>query len=407
MSIKSTLRQGKRSMRALGTKVEVRLAPKIYGLLPGAVSGQANYRSENLIIAAPGNGNIGDQAMLDAYLEGTSGHSVIIVRKRSDITVNDDYASRVQVIPLDKLVYGSFNIRHLHQVKTFKAFAKEADRVAIIGADIMDGAYNSNASVRRSNLAHLAAIGGADTRVLGFSWNASPDPSAVKALWRASSAGVRLLFRDPLSYKRGKADGLLNCYESADIVFTSMAVEDASAQNRPMPENKPLALVNISAHIQNRIDQRQEYVELVKYLQGKNYRVLLVPHVSRPDSDDVALGAEVWQILEDSNVGLLNKLLSPAQIRSLCRASALIVTGRMHLAVIGLSQGVPSVILASQGKVEGLAMRFPGSAAAIQPQAGMRETICARIEEFDQSSRRSEFRSQIEETRALALRNFA
>lgn len=405
MIAKSTARRLKKTLRQIAIRGELLVVPALYDYIK-PLSARHIRATDHILIAAPGNGNIGDQAMLASFLENSKGTVTVIVRDMKDVQIPAEVSDRVELLELSNLIYGHIGLRHLRHTATFMRLVDNNPRVSIVGADTMDGAYNLLASIRRSNMAFLAARAGADTRILGFSLNAKPAAEALSALRRGSAAGVRLMLRDPVSFKRGLDAGLNNVYESADIVFSSHTTENIHASGGLDVESQ-LALVNISAHIQSSFDQIEDYAITVRHLVDRGFQVLLVPHVSRIDSDDIILAKRLESTIRDPRVTALNELMKPSQIRSLCKRADIIVTGRMHLSVIGLSEGVPAIILASQGKVEGLVSRFDGHSFEITPSVGMHRYIQAGIDKIiDEGVDVAKFREQIIHSQKLATSNF-
>ncbi|WP_395244570.1 polysaccharide pyruvyl transferase family protein [Agromyces sp. MMS24-K17] len=322
----------------------------------------------HVLIASAGAGNIGDQAMVEAFVEHVDGPVVVITRAPDDFAVPPGAAGRVRFEVLPVLVYGAGRER-LADLRRFGELLAGARSLSIIGADIMDGRYSPRASVRRSTLAEAAARAGLPSRILGFSWNGSPERRARAALHRAGAAGVDLLLRDPVSAVRARTDGVPRVIETADLVFLATTVDPSAADellgaapagDAPEASDPPVALVNVSALVGRSLDQAAEYGRIIAALRADGYRVVLVPHVSRPSSDDVAACRQVAAAFtDDPDVRLVERLLTPAQIRGLAARTRLTVTGRMHLAIMSLHAGVPAITLATQGKVEGL-MRLVG-----------------------------------------------
>lgn len=381
------------------------LTTLIYGAM--ARRRQQRFPAEGeLIIAPPGGGNIGDQAMIEAILENSASNVTIVVRNSADVVIPSASAGSVRIIELSKLLYGRLGRRHLADVRSFLAMAEHCRRVSLVGADIMDGAYNSRASVRRAALLGLSESIGVESRILGFSWNGDAAGPALLALKRASKRGVRLMLRDPVSAARARKDGLENVIEVADLVFSATAVKECLTDELD-PLGTKLALVNISGHIQNTVDQIPDYVVIVEDLLYRGYGVLLVPHVSRPGSDDLPLVTKVFSSFDDPRVKMVGTLLEPSEIRHLCRRADLVITGRMHLGIIGLSQLVPAIILSSQGKVEGLVERFPGFAHAIEPTLGLSTQMRTAIDHLAESRPPiSSFEASLHDSRQLSLANF-
>src|SRR5687768_8802852 len=87
-----------------------------------------------LLVAAPGQGNIGDQAMLESVLENVSGPVTVVVRRGEDIAVPAAVSSRVTVVELPHLIYGKFGIEHLRDVRRYVELLLACSEVALIGA---------------------------------------------------------------------------------------------------------------------------------------------------------------------------------------------------------------------------------------------------------------------------------
>jgi colanic acid/amylovoran biosynthesis protein len=318
--------------------------------------------SGHLLIAPPGAGNIGDRALVEAFVENVPGTVVLIARNASDFTVPPELRHRVTITTLPSLVYGRFpgNFRDL--ARLVKLFTTSSS-VSVVGADIMDGAYNHRASTNRSNIADLAARSGLDSRILGFSWNGASHPAARKALARAAESGAQLMLRDPISYERAGTDGLTRRVQSADMVFAATTVDSAAPSKLLASFGDPqkTAVLNVSGLIAAKGEFAREYVLIVDHLRSMGYRVVLLPHVLKAGSNDLLASRAVMDQLDDHNgVHLVEDILSPAEIRGLTALADIVVTGRMHLAVMSFYSGRLPITLATQGKVEGL-MKLHGT----------------------------------------------
>lgn len=329
----------------------------------------------HLVFCAPGSGNIGDQAMFEAFIERVEGQIIAVVRDASAVHVPPPWASRVELLVLPDLIYGS-GARRRRDLRMFASVTRRARSMSIIGADIMDGHYNVRASVNRSVLAEFAAGEGVDSRVLGFSWNGRPKGSARRALARAGESGVRLLARDPHSLKRLEADRICGVEQVSDIVFGATTV--APDQSGPRSTARPLVVVNASALVARKLDLTADYVALVRSL-ASVADVLLLPHVLRSGDDDLIACRRIHELVDDPRVTLIDRLLTPSQVRTLARRARAVFTGRMHLAIIAMSQGVPAVVLNTQGKVDGLAELVGRSELCMTPQRGFADAAIAML----------------------------
>lgn len=338
--------------------------------------------TSHVLIAPPGGGNIGDQALVEAFVEAleasTPSHVLVVVRQIGDIDVPAHLRDRMRLLPLPALIYGSA-LGHLRDARKLDRELGSAASVSVVGADIMDGAYVLRASVNRAALADRLARLGWEPRVLGFSWNERPHPAARAAMKRASSSGVRMLLRDPLSATRARRDGMV-VTETADLVFlaTTKDAEVISVVAPDLSPEEPVALINASGLVGAQDSQARDYTRIVAMLRAEGMRVVIVPHVSRPGADDLPLCRRIAdEFGDDPHVSLVDRLLSPAQIRALAARANIVVTGRMHLAVMALLSGTPPITVATQGKVEGLMRLFDSSDLCVQPGDG----FASRVEE--------------------------
>lgn len=333
----------------------------------------------HLVLAAPGNGNIGDQAMLEAFLENTTGPVVVIERYAGDVVIPEEQADRVEVVQLPHLVYGVGD-EHVADLRRYAALIRRARSVSVVGADMMDGKYSLRGSVRRSLLAQAAAEAGVPTRILGFSWNASARLAARRALVAASRAGVVPLLRDPLSAERARRAGMQRVEEVTDIVFSASTRDGSFRDGLGLPAGVPFALVNASALVATMVDQVPEYERIVDRLRAAGVHVVLLPHVSRPIGDDTIAVRAVAERVGTEGVTVVDRVLMPAEIRGFAEDALLTVTGRMHLAIMSLSLGVPAITLATQGKVEGI-MRLIGlPQLCVEPTPGFADRVLPVID---------------------------
>ena len=346
---------------------ERRVASALEGVRPGS--------ARHVLIAPPGSGNIGDQAMVEAFLAAADRPVTVVTRGPDDFVLPPDLASRAEIVDLPGLFYGGSRA-HSDALIRLKSVLADAATVSIVGADIMDGIYVLRSSLRRSAIAAASAKAGIDTSVLGFSWSGKAPATARRALRRAGAAGVRLLLRDPASAARVRDAGITGVVETADIVFTDSRRDEAKADDILSGIDGPIALVNVSGLIARSVNQVPEYVTLVDYLRSGGFTVILLPHVLRDTADDLTACREVYAATAGEGVVLVDEQLSPSAIRALAARASLTVTGRMHLAIMSLAQGTPAITLATQGKVEGLMRLFGWPELCVAPGPGMGQRIC-------------------------------
>jgi len=328
----------------------------------------------HVLLAPPGDGNIGDQALVEAFLENVAGPVVVLVRRPGDIAIPREFAATVRLLPLPALVYGRVT-GHARDVLRAARVLRGAASVSVVGADVMDGAYVPGASEMRSRLVREAARRGIPSRILGFSWNSAPRPSATAALRSAVAAGAIAVARDPVSAERLRAIGV-DARLGADIVFRARTVSDALAVETGSADPRPLAVINASGLIRGWSEQVDEYVDLVRRLGAEGTRTVILPHVLRADVDDLVTCRAIHARVGDDAV-LVERLASPAEVRGLARTARVVVTGRMHLAVMAAMSGVPAFTIATQGKVEGLMAALDCPELCLEPGPGLADRVLA------------------------------
>lgn len=315
-------------------------------------------RDHHVLLAATGGGNIGDQAMLESFIQNVDGLLTIITSDSNSLAIPEEHASRVAVHEIKGLLSG-LPVLRLSATCRFINLLRRAKSYSVVGADIMDGVYSPEQSIARMSSINCALTMGINSRILGFSWSPNAVASAKFGMQRLNNR-AQIFARDPESLRRLKADGVTGSQPVTDTVF-SFGTHESSPHidqwvETQQSKNRKVAIFNASGLISRRIDLSQEYHEIVAFLVASNYSVILLPHVIRPGDDD----SETIRSLSESCSSFGNaifevcELLSPGQVKSLVSQVDLVVTGRMHLAVLALTAAVPTITFGTQGKVEGL-----------------------------------------------------
>lgn len=362
----------------------------------------------NLLLAPSGGGNIGDQAMVEAFIENVAGPITVISFAADDFPLPREHRDRVRVIALPKLVTGGA-IRDEATLQKFASLLDGSSGFSVIGADVLDGGYSYRRSVQRTSLAIYAARLGIDSRILGFSLNEAPDIRCISALSEAGEAGVRLLLRDPVSASRARSLGLKGVEDSSDLVFSARTI--ANTEDIPVITglNAPYALVNVNSLISRRIQQAVEYHDIVNYLKSRGLGVVFVPHDARQGSDDIGECRRVYDATGASRAWLIDRLLGPAQIRALAASAAVVVTGRMHLAIMALCGAVPTIPLSYQGKLAGLMRLFDIEDLIVEPNKGFGAQVTRNLETVlaSRDDLNNLLFNRLAAVRELSLKNYA
>lgn len=315
----------------------------------------------SVVIAAPGGGSVGDRAMLDAVLESAPAPRVVVSRAADDVAPSA-LAADATILELPGLIYGR-PFSRTTSLREFLDVAGSARNVAVVGADVMDGAYGALASVRRFRAARLAARMGAQVKILGFSWNEQPHRLARRAL-RQSEGVVTLLVRDPHSLARARNDGAPSAVGVADLAFLTRPAHAPAYLDEwlsvQQDRGRPVVIVNVHGGLANsRPSVLEEVATAAVALLNVGASLVLLPNDDRAAANDTEALARLRDRISDSrHVLLVERPMEPAEVVAVAQRAVLFVTGRMHLAILAACAGTPSATLGYQGKVSGLYQYF-------------------------------------------------
>ncbi|QPG69702.1 polysaccharide pyruvyl transferase family protein [Mycolicibacterium mucogenicum] len=363
----------------------------------------------HLLIPTVGKGNIGDQAMLEAFLANTTWSVTVVVEHNDGHAVPVSAAERVRKVVMPELFTTRPWVRSRIRPRLASLIASHAT-LSVIGADVMDGGYGSVQSIIRFGMLCMGNEVGTPNRALGFSWNGAP-PREVKRALGLSQPRSLLCLRDPHSLARIRMAGDYNVIPTADMVFTLNTMEpyDRIRSWRSAQGDRALVIINVSGILARNGVDSSEYVEVIRHLLRRGCSVVLLPHVIRAGDDDLtACGAVAAQLDASAHVHLVRDLLSPAQVAWLAAQATAILTGRMHLSILSLNHGVPSAVLSTQGKVSGLMELFDIPELTIEPQAGFAAQALSVLDRIlDDPKIRLRVSSALPRVRELADKNFA
>lgn len=235
--------------------------------------------------------------------------------------------------------------------------------VFCIGADILDGIYDEDRMARRLELLARAARSGIRATVLGSSFSEHPSPRIV-ALIRSLPDQVRLFARDGDSCQR-----MLRALErpvslSADVAFLLEPAEPDEGGRRHCEwmESQSAAgrrIIGVNAnylHEKTHPELVRDYARLVERLIDGGCSILMVPHDTRTERSDFVIAGEILSRLTGDRAGHARLLdpVTPGQLKTILGRLDLLVTGRMHAAIIALGAHTPAMSFAYANKFEGL-----------------------------------------------------
>lgn len=308
-----------------------------------------------LIVPPAGPGSLGDAAMLGASRDELRRLGFT----RVDLGLSGDWSAVEgfdNYIDMAEYFYGGVRRKLPGYVLGLGAYS----HVFMVGADVIDGAYAPGSVIRRLGILAEHARQRRGARVLGSSLNETPDADCIAAL-AALPASVGVLARDKISYGRLTSHLTRPIGLVADLAFLleprpqSQEAQDTLQwiRGRRQDGDRVVAL-NINALVEAQAPGfAAAHRTLVFELMKRNVSFVLVPHDTRGERSDAELSAEATAGFSTQRVRQLDPR-EPGMIKACLMAADLIVTSRMHVAILGMGGGTPALSFGYQGKFEGL-----------------------------------------------------
>lgn len=338
--------------------VPLLIAFKRLTILAGALSPTLSKRNrcDNLVVSSGIEKSIGDRALLESMLLALGGKCLFITSDRSDFGLAIQYPEHkgFSIPSVFRLTpFGTF-LDNLKLGKTIRS----AKSVYLIGADIADGTYSQKFSLVFWEIATIARLLKKNSMVVSFSWNIHAPKSVIKKAQRAILYGVKCRVRDPISINRFNVNSSLNVTLSSDIVFsnplTTMYSRELAEIRELKTMRRDIVLVNISGFIGRDEIWMRAFLSISSELEAKNIQLVFVPHVFREGQCDLHYQNILQTRLQSKSAYFISRELSPSQIATITRLASLVITSRMHLGIIALKELVPTFIISTNGKTEGL-----------------------------------------------------
>ncbi|MCB5189219.1 polysaccharide pyruvyl transferase family protein [Methylobacillus arboreus] len=369
-----------------------------------------------LFLPAADAGGIGDDAMISGALNGvaqrqTHQHSTAVGR----------YSAAQSIYNFEHTLHEEFFWTQWGGIKQAEKVFSRYSHFYVMGADVMDGLYSYSDSIRRLRYAELARDMGLKVSFLGFSFNKNPHPLITNEIARIGK-GIHYCLRDPISYDRFAKIGNLDMSLVADLAFLVKpnettnklrGLEDFVKKNH----DKNKLIIGLNIHLLfNKTNGSGHVDKLVTSLASiiRNHpdiAFVLLPHDFRPGVDDrVPLADIAKQVASPESVYLLDVPLYASEIKKAVSYLDGLFTGRMHLGIAALGQGVPIAGIVYQGKFEGLFQHFGFSdGETISPAAAAE--IDTVNDFFDQWLSRlpaatKVVKDKVPEVQKLSLKNF-
>lgn len=245
--------------------------------------------------------------------------------------------------------------------------------VALLGADMLDGHYSAVFSARALQMIDTLARHGLRASVLGFSFNDKPMP-VLKGVFNALSGATHLHTRDPVSQARLHAFTRARSTLVADAAFMlrpergTPGLREVEAWVERQREAGHLVLgYNIHRGLVSSLKAgaatdlvSRSITALAGSATQHDIRWLLLPHDYREQCHDDHCLQPLSDGLRARGVQhhYAREPLSAGELKAVTGMLDGVVSGRMHLAIAALGEGVPVACITYQGKFEGLLAHF-------------------------------------------------
>lgn len=353
-------------------------------------------------------GNIGDQAMADSFVTNVQGAKLIITPYSPNLDQISYYLAHDAQV---KVIQGLISFPSAKRLKAMRDLSKliaSSSSFSMIGADVLDGGYLVYESLSRMSMLKIANNLGVSTRVLGFSWRTDAPKTLVRVM-RDIGKNTMFFLRDPASFKRLKHANVSGIINAADTAF-SLSLRDLAPVDLKWldMENPNFACLNISALISKRGGAKDGYLEIVEELHRQGLRVVYLPHVSTGTSnDDIEVCKYVFESFGKRGDVLVDAILSPKEVLALVEKSSVVVTGRMHLAILSMLAGVPAITFETQNKVKGLYELMNLESLVIDPFTEYQPLVKKQISYvLDSQEARRKIKSAMPLIKKLSAKNF-
>ncbi|MDP5130361.1 MAG: polysaccharide pyruvyl transferase family protein [Paraglaciecola sp.] len=304
--------------------------------------------------------NLGDQALLLGSL-----HELLSNNKKvSVIQIANDSCS--EALTKAKVKFDKQNIHDefmaafvsdnsfTERWRLLKFMASKA-HCYVIGADVLDGTYNPSETKIIFDMCLLLSKSGVSVNLISASFSKNIANEAKQGL-RSINNKVKLYCRDYYSQQRVKQ--FCDADLSADVAFLMPPSTILSGYSEP-PEMSGLTIglclkntdLNNQQNKQAFLDEIERFASL-----NSNINFIALPHF-QTDFEELQNLAALSDVLKRYII-MPHALPSAPDIKNMAMRCDFVITGRMHVAIAAISQGVPVLCLSYGDKFAGLLRHF-------------------------------------------------
>ena len=314
-------------------------------------------KKEGVLILTPSDpGSIGDEALLQSTIDYLHSHQVKkigLIKYKKDVSWHNE-------TPITECIDAEsfFTSNSIKSIVEFLIKSMGYKKFYILGADVLDGFYSDRHAAWRLDLARYASLSGISTSIIAFSLRDIIKPYTLKA-FKKIPKNIFLTTRDVQSEKILKDTTNKDAIVTTDVAFllhptnTPLLLETQS-----WAEQQKLVIgININPYFLK--DQSKESIDnlltvytslIANFHKSFSCSFMLIPHDVRASTiryHEVRLTEQLFTHLP-SHIQNVSRIipsfsLSASEIKYAAGLCGFVITGRMHLAIASLSQGVPVV----------------------------------------------------------------
>jgi polysaccharide pyruvyl transferase WcaK-like protein len=369
-----------------------------------------------LIIPPAIPGSLGDAAMISASVRTLRNAGMAKI----DLLYGNKWELDEQIdthIAAERFFYKQSILQQMLLIARLPEYAE----FYFIGADVIDGAYNSNSVCARLSLLAEAAKLGKKATLLGASYNMHPEAQTKSAL-RNLPESVTICARDPVSKLRMEKALDRPIRQVADLAFLLQPRADhpatLNAKNwiaiRRAAGDQIIGLNANYLHAEKDPEIISALNVFVKRVLRQSISIVLIPHDTRSLVPDEKLLQLVVNDIPERDRERIYALppVSPGVVRAVATELDFLVTGRMHTAILALSGTTPTFCFAYQDKFEGLLQFFnlvdAGLLSSPKELSAYPEAIADKFLQLlpEQTNMRAKINEHLPNVISLAEKNF-
>ncbi|MEH6648951.1 MAG: polysaccharide pyruvyl transferase family protein [Motiliproteus sp.] len=317
-----------------------------------------------MFISPASRGSLGDQALVEGFLELQNNTETKCLEA---LVINGQVKQKIYAGSLPVLGrYQSSRSGILNII--FDSIRYKA--LYIIGADTLDGSYDIGKNLFWLDIANYAVKVGIPVNIISFSFSSNPDLRVVKKIHTIDKRVV-FVSREVYSKERFEFTTGVPCILAADLAFIMKEKKDNKeiisvnswVEDRKSSGDKVVALnVNSLTSMASLSTIVDNYIGAISSFENKNISFLLVSHDFRDDQSDYEVLSLIYEGVRKRGSSIPMVLVGGPyncwDAKYAVSSVDFIVTGRMHLAIAGLSQGIPVYCVSYKDKFEGLLHHF-------------------------------------------------